>query len=231
MHRLRLILAMLVAAPVALWACGTGFAAGGNYVVQGGTPYEQQQVHDALEASSFNWSAVPTQVTIHIDPLATSEALPGEIWLDAGLLDAGKFSWGIVQHEYAHQVDFALLGDASRQKLFAALGGTDWCDVGNGARHSDHGCERFASTLAWAYWQSPDNCMKPSAIDGESGAMTPAAFRVLMNGLLGRVANGTASLDTILRAQAPKVSKTASVARVWLKQGGTWRAVKLSTLS
>ena len=31
---------------------------------------------------------------------------PGQIWLDASLLDSGRFSWGVVQHEYAHQVDF-----------------------------------------------------------------------------------------------------------------------------
>jgi hypothetical protein len=40
-------------------------------------------------------------------------------------------------------------------------------------QHNQYGCERFASTLAWAYWQSPQNCMNPAAIDGESRGMAP----------------------------------------------------------
>ena len=54
------------------------------------------------------------------------------------------------------------------------------------AATAEYGCERFASTLAWAYWQSPDNCMQPSEVaDAESAAMAPAAFRALMTSLLG----------------------------------------------
>jgi hypothetical protein len=102
------------------------------------------------------------------------------------LLDSGAFSWGVVQHEYAHQVDFFLLDDAARAKLDSALGATTWC-YGDAPvlQHSQYGCERFASTLAWSYWQSSLNSMSPSDVGPESAAMKPAAFRALLAGILG----------------------------------------------
>ena len=179
-------------------------AAGGNYVFDGGTPAEQSQVRQALNASSFNWSVVPGQITIVITPTPTSEAIPGKIFLDPGLLDSGDFSWGVVQHEYAHQVDFALFNDPIHAQLNTALGGTTWCYGDAPAlQHNQYGCERFASTLAWAYWQSPDNCMKPSAVSGESAGMAPAAFRALMTSLLGSANQSQA---------APAASTTQTVA-------------------
>ena len=60
-------------------------------------------------------------------PTTSSEAVPGKIFLDPGLLDSGEFAWGVVQHEYAHLVDFALLNDATRARLDGALGGSVWC--------------------------------------------------------------------------------------------------------
>jgi hypothetical protein len=232
MGRLRFFFVLLVALPVVLATAAGAMAAGGNYVFQGGTPSEQQQVRQALQASSFNWSIVPEQVTITIADTPTSEALPGQIWLDAKLLDSGKFSWGVVQHEYAHQVDFELFDDAARARLFAALGGSDWCDVGNGAAHNQHGCERFASTLAWAYWQSPDNCMKPSQVAGESGAMTPASFRSLMSTVLGQaVVSAAVAPGIAVPAKAPAVRQSAGAARVWVKRAGKWRAVKIASLT
>src|SRR6266849_1334883 len=89
----------------ALWTAAPALAGGGNYVFAGGTPKQQSQVRSALEASAFNWNLVSAQITIHIAPGINSEATTGDIWLDANLLNAGRFSWGIVQHEYAHQVD------------------------------------------------------------------------------------------------------------------------------
>ncbi|MDX6512790.1 MAG: hypothetical protein QOE36_2294 [Gaiellaceae bacterium] len=160
-------------------------AGGGNYAILGGTPSQRAQVHEALEASSFNWSVVPQLVTITITPRPSSDAVPGQIFLDSALLATGSFSWGVVQHEYAHQVDFMLFDEAVRQKLQTALGGTDWCYEVPGLAHDQHACERFASTLAWAYWQSPLNSMKPAEIGLESGALTPAAFRALVASLLG----------------------------------------------
>jgi hypothetical protein len=190
--RSRLIVGLLIAVTAALALAGNALASGGNYVFQGGTPYEQLQVRDALDASSFNWSIVPEQITITITPLGTSEAVPGQIWLDPSVLDAGEFSWGVVQHEYAHEVDFELLNPTIEAQLETALGGTVWCYADDPSlQHNQYGCERFASTLAWAYWQNPDNCMQPSMIAGESGGMQPAAFRALMTTILGPAATAT----------------------------------------
>ena len=211
----RFILSVLSLLAAALVFSGAALATGGNYVFQGGTPSEQQTVRDALAASSFNWSVVPGPVTIDITPTPTSEAIPGEIFLDPGLLDSGEFSWGVVQHEYAHQVDFALFNDAIHAQLNTALGGTAWCyaDSSTPLMHNQYGCERFASTLAWAYWQSPDNCMKPSAISGESGGMAPAAFRALMTSLLGTTVDAGSparSQASAVVAQAPAATATGA---------------------
>jgi hypothetical protein len=157
-------------------------ASGGNYAFDGGTRGEQAQVRAALEVSSFNWSLVPGQVTIHIGRDSFSRAAPGAIWLDAGLLDSGRFAWGVVQHEYAHQVDFALLTDPMRAQLHQLLHGTSWW---GGEGHSELDCERFANALAWAYWPSPDNVMKPQSANDEGGQVAPAAFRAALAGLLG----------------------------------------------
>jgi hypothetical protein len=105
----------------------------------------------------------------------------GNVWLDADLLDAGRFSWGVIQHEYAHQVDFAVLDDADRAELHAALGGDAWC---TGAEHARLDCESFADLVSWAYWSSPDNVLKPAGATDEGGQMAPAAFRALLERLV-----------------------------------------------
>jgi len=190
--RARAVGGLLTAACAAAVLAGPALAAGGSYVFDGGTAAEQQQVRDALAASSFNWSVVPGTVTIRIGTYAADEAVPGEIFLDARLLDSGLFAWGIVQHEYAHQVGFTLLDDAARARVTDALGASTWCYAdGPVLGHDRYGCERFASTLAWAYWQSPANCMKPAALGAESSGMTPAAFRALLVTLLGPAAQPT----------------------------------------
>jgi hypothetical protein len=159
-------------------------AVGGNYAFAGGTRAERAQVRAALDASLFNWSAVPEEVTIRIAPGLTSSAEPGSIELDSGLLDAGRFAWGVVQHEYAHQVDFFLLDDAMRATLGQELGGTSWWQAGTLA-HQALTCERFASTLAWAYWPSPDNVLRPSSPNDEAGSMPVRDFRAVLSSLLG----------------------------------------------
>ena len=170
LRRFLIVFAMaLVLAPGAL-------AKGGSYVFDGGTPAEQGQVRAALTASSFDYSVVPSTVTVHIAPGADSRAVPGQVWLDADLLDSGSYAWGVVQHEFAHQVDFLVLGDDARAMLQSAVGGTAWCA---GAAHDQLGCERFADLVAWAYWQSPDNVMRP-----EGSTIAPAAFRALVAQLL-----------------------------------------------
>lgn len=163
----------------------SALAGGGDYAFAGGTPKEQATVHSALEASSFSWGLIPKTVTIHIGTYGDSYSTYGQIYLDASLLDSGRFAWGVVQHEMGHQVDFFLFDDAKRAQLLKLLGGEDWCYSTSGLKHSDHGCERFASELAWAYWQSPDNAMKPSASSDEAGAMPVAQFRALLTQLIG----------------------------------------------
>jgi hypothetical protein len=190
--RARAVGGLLTAACAAAFLAGPALASGGAYAFDGGTAAEQQQVRDALAASSFNWGIVPGTVTIHIGTYAADEAVPGEIFLDARLLDSGPFAWGVVQHEYAHQVGFRLLDDAARARVTDALGASTWCYTdGPALGHDRYGCERFASTLAWAYWQSPANCMKPAALGAESNGMTPAAFRALLVTLLGPGAQPT----------------------------------------
>jgi hypothetical protein len=178
------IIAALFVATLAL--AGTAHAAGGNYVFDGGTQAEQGQVRKALNASAFDWNRVPAQITVHIAPGISSEASRGELWLDAGLLDTGIFSWGIVQHEYAHQVDFFLLSDPLRATLAPRLGGTSWWQAADeGIAHASLTSERFASTLAWSYWPNSRNVLKPQATTDESAAMAPAKFRALLAATIG----------------------------------------------
>jgi hypothetical protein len=173
-----LLVALLSAAP------GTSLARGSSYVFDGGTPAQRRQVDRALAVSTFPWNKVRATITIHIDRGSRSEALPGHIWLDADLLDSGQFSWGTIQHEYAHQVDFFLFSDGTRARLLRDLGGREWCYAVPDLPHEQYGCERFASTLAWAYWPSSSNSMRPESPSDESAAMRPQAFRTLMAGLL-----------------------------------------------
>jgi hypothetical protein len=204
------VAAGLLAATGALCLAGPALAAGGNYVFDGGTAAEQGQVREALTASSFNWSLVPGPVTIHIGAFATDEAVPGEVFLDARLLDSGPFAWGVVQHEYAHEVDFALLDDAARARLTNALGAAAWCYAdGPTLGHDQYGCERFASTLAWAYWQSQGNCMKPAALGAESSGIAPAAFRALLLNLLGPTTQQTTAAGTTRYMMAARRRRVA----------------------
>jgi hypothetical protein len=168
-------------------------AAGGHYTFSGGTSYERAQVRQALRVSAFDWSLVEPVVTVRIAPGLASVAIPGRISLDARLLDAGEFSWGVVQHEYAHQVDFLVLDDEARAPLAAMLGGQTWWHDVVGLPHGAYGCERFASTLAWAYWPSAQNSMRPTSPGDESAAMKPARFRALLGRVLARPDPGTST--------------------------------------
>jgi hypothetical protein len=156
-----------------------GRAVGGRFAFAGGTPRQQSEVRRALGASSFDWGIVPPRITIHIAPVPTSFAVPGAIWLDTALLNAGPLAWGVVQHEYAHQVDFFLLDDGSRSVLQRELGATAWCPDVPVSRDS-LGCERFASALAWAYWPSADNVMRAAV----PRALSAARFRSVVNTVL-----------------------------------------------
>ena len=209
---LRALRAALACALVTLAIAGTARAAGGSYVIDGATPAQQQQVKSALDASSFPWSIVPQQIQIHVGSGIATQSTAGQIWLDGNLLDTGSFSWGLVQHEYAHQVDFLLFHDAARTALNRVLGARTWCwGAGPDLDHAQYGCERFASTLAWSFWQSPDNALQPQGPSDESAALPPARFKALLGALL-KAESADAQLVTIeaFVGRAPAVTTTTA---------------------
>jgi hypothetical protein len=179
----RTILLLLAVVLVGLCA-QPAFAGGGSYSFAGGTPKQQATVRAALDESSFDWGVLPGSITVHIGAIGGSYSEAGNVYLDGSLLSSGRFAWGVVQHEFAHQVDFLLLDDSKRALLQSALGGKDWCYSVTGLAHSDYSCERFASELAWAYWASSDSSMSPTATGGESNGLPVAQFRALLARIL-----------------------------------------------
>src|SRR5947209_2728651 len=95
----RLTTVLLASGGLALVVAGQACAYGGDYTITGGTPGERAEVVRALDASSFDWDLVPARIEIRIALDSETYAAPGEIQLDAQLLDTGRFAWGIVQHE------------------------------------------------------------------------------------------------------------------------------------
>jgi hypothetical protein len=128
---------------------------------------------------------VPKQVTVHVGSYGVSHSTPGNVWLDRGLLASGRFAWATVMDEYAHQVDFFVLDPARRAVLQQRLGASAWCYEVSGLAHGAHGCERFASMVAWAYWPSKDNAYRPASATDESASMAPAEFRALLSTVVG----------------------------------------------
>lgn len=186
----RILRSAVVSLLAALAFTGAAEAAGGNYVFVGGSDQARKQVRAALEASKFDWSVVPQQVEIRITSCGCAGAKPGVIVLDEDILVnpvyGARYAWGIVQHEYAHQVDFLLFEALERKRVKRLLGGKDWCYEVAGVHHDDHGCERFATTLAWAYWRSGDNVQRPNWTRAKR--VTRADFRRLMTRLLAPAA-------------------------------------------
>ena len=170
---------------LALVLPATALAGGGNYAFDGATPAERATVRAALNASAFDWSIVPQRVTIHVGAVGTSHSRPGHIWLDRGLLAAGRFSWATVMDEYAHQVDFTVLDSFRRSILQQRLGASAWCYETTGLAHGSYGCERFSSMVAWAYWPSKESSYRPESPTDESAAMPAWAFRRLLAALVG----------------------------------------------
>jgi len=113
-----------------------------------------------------------------------SHATRGHIWLDTRLVGSGRFAWATIQDEYAHQIDFFRFDAATRSDLTEQLGARDWCYDVRGLSHHEYGCERFSSTLVWAFWPSRDNAYRPTSRHDESAAMEPMRFRSLVSGLL-----------------------------------------------
>jgi len=179
---LRYLIAVLAAAVV---LPASAQAAGGDYVFDGASRTERSTVRAALNASSFDWNVVPKQVTVHVGRYGTSHSTPGHVWLDRGLLASGRFAWATVMDEYAHQVDFFVLDPARRALLQQRLGASAWCYEVSGLAHNAHGCERFASMIAWAYWPSKDNAYRPASAADESAAMPAGEFRALLTAVVG----------------------------------------------
>ena len=180
MRRLLVLLAFLLCLPA-----GPALAAGGDYGFAGGTPAQRAQVRAALDATSFDFGIVPKRVTVHIGGYGISHSTPGHVWLDGGLLHAGRFAWPTVIDEFAHQVDFLVLDAPRRAILQERLGAPAWCYEIAGLAHGSYGCERFSSMVAWAYWPSKENAYRPTSAADESAAMAPGEFRALLGDLLG----------------------------------------------
>jgi hypothetical protein len=197
-------LTLLAAACLGAFA-PSALAAGGSFNLIGGTPSQQATVRAAINASSFDWSVLPRTINIHIGAVGDSYSTYGDVYVDASLLDSGHWAWGVVQHELGHQVDFFLFDGAKRATMLQLLGGKDWCYSIQGLKHSDYGCERFASELAWAYWPSPDNSMRPAAAGDEAGFMPVAQFRATLASLLGKPSLAAAPLTA--KAFAPATAK------------------------
>ena len=194
------VLLALALAPPAL-------AKGGHYAFDGATPAQQDTIRKALDASLFDWSLVPWTVVVHVSTAApTAHTNRGEIWINPTVLGQGQASWTVVQHEYAHQVDFAFLTASDHATLLPVLGGKLWwLSLATGYRHDEYGAERFASTLAWSYSQDlgkPDAAPQPGS---ESAAMAPPAFRAMLRSLLlSRGITAAAALPTALPSDQAK---------------------------
>jgi hypothetical protein len=164
-----LALAVLASAPVA-------FARGGNYFFEGGTAAQRAraQVEKALSVSSFDWSVVRSQVTIHIGRNLDSHATPGNVWLDS------RFRTLLMGRRPARVrppggLPLADPGEPARAPAAARCEGLVLGHLRVRALGLRLRALRFH--LAWAYWQNADNCMKPASKSDEAGGMTPAAFR------------------------------------------------------
>ena len=182
--RARAVAATLAAALATLAFSPAALAAGGNYAFVGGHAADRTRVRAALEASRFDWDVVQVQIQIHLVRGVSAYATPGNVWLDPGLLRAGMFSWAVVQDEYAHQVDFFVLDESQRAVLANMLGTSVWCHADHpGLAHAAYGCERFTSSLVWAYWPSAKNAYRPSAAHAEA-SLEPSRFRSVLGGLL-----------------------------------------------
>jgi hypothetical protein len=162
-------------------------AAGGNYVIEGGSPEAEAAVRGALNASRFDFSRVPDQITIRITRCGCAGARPGLVVLDEDVIRdtslGRKYAWGLIQHEYGHQVDYFLLQDDDRAALRHLLGGQDWCYETAGLAHDDHGCERFAEVFTWAFWPDGSNIQREHAREVAPG-MRARRFRAIVNRLL-----------------------------------------------
>ena len=116
-------------------------------------------------------------------------------------LDASRFDWDLVE---AHQVDFFLLDARDRRRVRQWLGGSDWCYEDLDVDHDDHACERFASSLAWAYW--PRHRRNIMAVHT---AVTAGEFREMLPRLLGPDDESIASQGLPRRRSSPTLRQVS----------------------
>jgi hypothetical protein len=156
-------------------------------VIEGGSPETQETVRAALNASSFDFNRVPAQITIKISRCGCAGARPGVIVLDEAVLSdtslGSRYSSGIIQHEYAHQIDYFLFQKSDRAAVRRTLGGQDWCYEVARLGHDEHGCERFADVFSWAFWPAKGNMLRAEA-KAIAPKMTPKKLRAFVNRLL-----------------------------------------------
>lgn len=188
MHAARHLLLVLATALAFLASAGDALAVGGNYVFAGGSTEAQAQVRAALDRSVFDWSVVPEQITVRITSCGCAGSKPGEIVLDEAQLTSSplgkRYAWGIVQHEYAHQVDFFVLDQDDRARLARRFGAAAWCYELPGLAHDAYGCERFATLVAWAHWRSPANVQRPDWRPGDAPRLRRDRVRAFVARLL-----------------------------------------------
>jgi hypothetical protein len=148
-------------------APATAQAAGGDYVFEGGSVEARETVRAALEISRFDFDRVPSRITMKITNCGCAGARPGLIVLDENVVTdtslGERYSWGLIQHEYAHQIDYFLLDDDDRTAVRRVLGGKAWCYEKEGLSHDANACERFADVVSWAFWPSEDNVLRDNA--------------------------------------------------------------------
>jgi hypothetical protein len=178
----RILIGLAAAAAVCAFA-SPALASDVSLSFDGGTQAEQGQVRAGLDASSFNWGMIPGPIVVHIRRGVDSHAVPDEVWFDANLLDAGRYSWGVVQHEFAHELDYTVLTDAMRAQLHTLLGGESWWST-DAEAHCQADSERFADLVSWAYWTTRDNVLRPAGAADEGGQVSPAQFRAALAALL-----------------------------------------------
>lgn len=211
----RMTMKLLAAVVAALFLAGSAVA--GTVNVDGGTPFEQQQVRLALAASKFDYGQIPAPVTVHVVPPSDAHleggvdagySIPGEVWISSRWLDFGAAGWGFVQHEFGHEIDYYVLTDAQRAALLSHLdptgSTTSWCD--HSVAYDARPCEWFASELSWAFWPVGANLQDPTTTKGLSGHLPPDQFR--------------AAVESLGLAQPTRVCTTRTVPGHWTRKHG-----------
>ena len=91
-----------------------------------------------------------------------------------------------------------------RRRVRQWLAGSDWCYEDPEVNHDDHACERFASSLAWAYWPRPRH-----NIMAVHTAVTAAEFREMLPRLLGPDDESIASQGLPRRRSSPTLRQVS----------------------